>query len=1742
MPTGIGSGIAGEVFTDQIGSGSGGSTICPTRYSVNFNGSTQLGTESGTSFDLGVDNFSYSFWFKTSTIGVSGILHTDSTADGMDIFLSSTGLLTVTWTTVTFPTTASLNDGEWHHAVLSVDRLGYWRWYIDGVNTNSADHSSLSGDPVSNTAAFWGAITGSDLLDGNLTELSIWGTALSSSEVLTIYNNMFGSQTCLTDLTFSSGNLIQNGSFNEIGPQLIDNPTFNAPTSPDLIVNGDFTDTGADEVTYPNFTNSDISQWFMNSGRAAKTWDAAEFMRLTFAIADGKAMYASFGHTLNASYKVTMRVRGTKSDGTTAQGSAFDSIGDPNNLGQVVSNPTLTSAWQDYEFYVVSTNSVFRFYLASVAIGDLVDFDSISVKELGAGWIVPEGWEVVEDKVNSVSGNASLTQDVSAQNEKIYKVSFNLSAFTSGTLYVDIGSSVAQTFTTTGVKTLYFSSLGIGLLRFYGGAFIGSITNVSVQEVDWAFGGGWSLGSNKALATAAVGGDTLSQTGVFTLDKSYKTTFLSTMEVGDNCFAEFGSDGFIGQLPTGTASNLFYYQTNEVGDSARIAFEVQSIMTGSISNVLTYQMDPNGYWNIPTANSTQLVLNPTFTNTGPEEVTNGDFSQTALGPEEVVDGDFPSGTTAWSFSNSGGLNGWSISSNRAICDSTAATPFRNLNSSTTLVNGISYKLTIDILQSADNMKVLVGSTTLAAVLPTGTNLGYEYNIDSSVHSGGVFGLYAGSSDLQEIDNVSIKEVLQEVSNGDFTDTGSELVVNGDFLSASSWNVNSNWNINTALGVAEADGLSNNDINQSVWLPVIGKSYKVTFEVVSRSQGDVLFILGGVTGQTHNTLGIKTEYIVATSTDRLKIDSQSLFIGSVKDVSVKELGADWTVTMSDGSDPTATKYVEFVEAGARFVSDVTAAPHLYLEQSTLSSGKLYKFTCNVAYTDSGVIKVYVGGESTSLIEGVNTIYSSLPTTATTLRFLRNSNDVDCIISNVSVQELGEGWTLGTGWSIGEDKAIHSTTTGSAARLQQTGFTNTASYKIDITIANKGTNAYRFFDGGASTVSLLEGTNTYYVTGLLAGIFIIEPQSSDGSDVEFSNISVEETGLDWVSPDAGVVNTFSATGLTMTSVNGAGDNTIQQVGVTADDQAYKVDYNIVGSSLTAGNYLQFYNGATYVNMKTTVGSHILHFTRSGADDSVFLKLASTSSTTDTVDIGSITIVEVQGWTLEDGKLVGDLPDLAKSATQDIGAIAGNSYKATMDVAIAEEELITNGSFRQVGTNVVDNPNFTLGTEEAIPLTSWTAYISGSGTSTVTYDGSTAELNIDASNSNVGIYQPSIFELGKSYKIVLSMKATASFDAEILESSGPSTINTIGTVSLTTSYQDFTFYYVGTGTYDLFIHRLFSASGASQTISIQTVSVKEVDGWSIQEPTGQTVEFNGTQVHINYDSSATQGSTGINQATLDADKSYKIVLDIASLTGDAGDKLRVQAGGVVTDFSDAGIKTFYVKTVSGPLYIVRASNGTSFETYINSISVQEVGQGWTLGTGWSIGDDVASCDGTASSSLYQNVSGVENKTYKITGTVSNYTSGTLQVGGSSNALEVFAAGPFIHYRVWTNDPNLYLKSKPGDGFSGSITNISVEEVGELKVDIGGAPVQSITTSGTHSLTFTAVDSDPFRIYGSTFTGSVTNIFVTQVAGDTLERWWRVNGDIDTLTDPAPNVASNAISNSIDWFNDPLISSDTP
>jgi|TARA_R110002124_G_scaffold6674_2_gene40332 hypothetical protein len=293
---------------------------------------------------------------------------------------------------------------------------------------------------------------------------------------------------------------------------------------------------------------------------------------------------------------------------------------------------------------------------------------------------------------------------------------------------------------------------------------------------------------------------------------------------------------------------------------------------------------------------------------------------------------------------------------------------------------------------------------------------------------------------------------------------------------------------------------------------------------------------------------------------------------------------------------------------------------------------------------------------------------------------------------------------------------------------------------------------------------------------------------------------------------------------------------------------------------------------------------------------------------------------------------------------------------------------------------------------------------------------------------------------------------------------------------------------------------------------------------------------------------------EITLATSKSYKVTFTAKQLTG-VGEMYSGLGFTSVPFFNQVITSSFVTYTyyqsptdVTAPYDTVyfggKLATGAEVENTfeIKDVTTQEVGQDWNFETGWSIGEDKVIKTGSVASNFFQYNVFTSGKSYKLSFDVSNSNNGRLLVymGGNSVTEDITNASN-VNYTFYGVADGSHIVFR-NVNFTGSITNVSVEEVGELKVDIGGAPVQSITTSGTHSLTFTAVDSDPFRIYGSTFTGSVTNIFVTQVAGDTLERWWRVNGNIATLTDPAPNVASNGIVNDITWNNNPPVQPDTP
>ena len=100
-----------------------------------------------------------------------------------------------------------------------------------------------------------------------------------------------------------------------------------------------------------------------------------------------------------------------------------------------------------------------------------------------------------------------------------------------------------------------------------------------------------------------------------------------------------------------------------------------------------------------------------------------------------------------------------------------------------------------------------------------------------------------------------------------------------------------------------------------------------------------------------------------------------------------------------------------------------------------------------------------------------------------------------------------------------------------------------------------------------------------------------------------------------------------------------------------------------------------------------------------------------------------------------------------------------------------------------------------------------------------------------------------------------------------------------------------------------------------------------------------------------------------------------------------------------------------------------------------------GWTLGTGWSIANGKATCDGTAGNNYLSEdpYTLVAGKTYMVTFTVTDYTSGTIRArcaGGESPARS--STGTFTAV-ILSDGVNFRMQ---GASFNGSIDDVSVVE----------------------------------------------------------------------------------------------------
>ena len=263
--------------------------------------------------------------------------------------------------------------------------------------------------------------------------------------------------------------------------------------SSELVQNGNFSELGSEIIPDPNFDTDSTSYWSIASTggtpRATKSYiDTFEgkFMRLTYDLANGAAINRGGAIVSGKSYRVTFRAKGTAN-------SAFASVGNNGDLGTVISNPTLTTSFQNYEFYITATQTTFRLYLSTSAvnIGDTLDIDNISVKQVDPNdrWTLGTGWVYGANKISN-TGGANFS-DATQSNSNIiigntYKVSYTISNYTSGSIKFIMNNNsatgVERNANGNYVDIIVPNSQGYSI-RTQGSGFVGDISNISVVEV-----------------------------------------------------------------------------------------------------------------------------------------------------------------------------------------------------------------------------------------------------------------------------------------------------------------------------------------------------------------------------------------------------------------------------------------------------------------------------------------------------------------------------------------------------------------------------------------------------------------------------------------------------------------------------------------------------------------------------------------------------------------------------------------------------------------------------------------------------------------------------------------------------------------------------------------------------------------------------------------------------------------------------------------------------------------------------------------------------------------------------------------------------------------------------------------------------------------------------------------------------------------------------------------------------------
>ena len=339
---------------------------------------------------------------------------------------------------------------------------------------------------------------------------------------------------------------------------------------------------------------------------------------------------------------------------------------------------------------------------------------------------------------------------------------------------------------------------------------------------------------------------------------------------------------------------------------------------------------------------------------------------------------------------------------------------------------------------------------------------------------------------------------EEVTNGNFSQQGSQLITNGDFATDSDWTKGTGWSISGGSANCDGSQSGNADLIQGI-STIAGKQYKISYTISNYSDGNIKVRLSsGNTTSTQSSNGTFTEIITAAISGGFRLRGNDTFIGSIDNCSVVEVGQDWTFT--SGATLTAL--------GAKITHTPTAGQ--ISQVNSLVIGKNYKFTYEITQSVSGGLKLNSAVNTPMVTSiGVHTKYFEADLTGFTIARLSAINN-DVTITNISVKEVGQDWTLGTGWSIGDNKAIALNAAFGSQLIDSTTLTASKKYSISFNISNYVKGSVRIGVGNAFSSDVSSnGDYTFILTAVNTNAFKVQTRSGgSGTSLSITNISVIE----------------------------------------------------------------------------------------------------------------------------------------------------------------------------------------------------------------------------------------------------------------------------------------------------------------------------------------------------------------------------------------------------------------------------------------------------------------------------------------------------------------------------------------------------------------------------------------------------------------------------------------------------------